>query len=195
MELEEMKTIWKDMEENHKIIPYQISEVFQLEYKKQTNIFKIGEITGLLVAYAFAGFILYKFNILDVLYLRLCGYFLIIYLLIMPLYTLFETWKMKHIELAQSNYKTVLEHIYAIKSNLNKAEKISFIASPFLFFASIVIFTKLFIGKNLFTLNIELPIIFLIGIAFLCAILFNILVFKKRDKQFKSIQQLLDEEN
>lgn len=195
MEIEEMKNIWENMEESQKIIPYQISEVSQLEYKKKTNIFKTGEIIGLVIAYAFAGFVLYKFNTLDYWYLRLCAYFLVTYLLIMPLYTLYEIWKMKHIDLVKSNYKTVLEHFYVTKSNLNKAEKISFIASPFLFVASIVIFTKLLTDKNLFALNIQLPVIFLIGIAFLGAIIFNVWAFKKRDKQFKSLKQLLEEEN
>nr|WP_315155330.1 hypothetical protein [uncultured Flavobacterium sp.] len=195
MELEEMKDVWNSMEERKKITPYQISEVSQLEYYKRTTIFKIGEIIGLMAAYTFAGFVLFKFNTLDDWYLRLCGCVLVIYLLIMPIYTLFATWKMKHIDLVQSNCKDVLEHIYAAKNNLKKAEKISFIASPFLFLASIVILTKLFTDKSLFTLNIQLPVIFLIGVAFLGVILFNIWAFKNRDKQFKSIKQLLEDEN
>lgn len=194
MELEEMKNVWDTMEEREKMPPFPISEVSQLEYNKKANIFKIGEVIGLVVAYTFAGFVLYNFNTFDDWYLRLCGCVLVIYLLIMPLYTLFETWKMKHIDLVQSNCKNVLEQIYAAKNNLKKAEKISFIGSPFLFLASIVILTKLFTNKTLFTLNIQLPIIFLIGVAFLGAILFNIWAFKRRDKQFKSIKQLLEDE-
>ena len=101
----------------------------------------------------------------------------------MPIYTLIETWKMKHIDLVQSNCKNVLEQIYKAKNNLKRAEKISFIVSPFLFLASIVILTKLFTDQNLFTLNIQLPVIFLIGVAFLGAILFNVWAFKNRDKE------------
>ena len=190
-----MKNVWNDMEEGTKNTPFQISETSLLEYNKKTNIFKIGEIIGLLIAYAFAGFVVYNYNNLDNWYLRLCGCILVIYLLIMPIYTLFETWKMKHIDLVKSNCKNVLEHIYKAKSNLKKAEKISFIASPFLFFTSIVILTKLCTDKNLFTLNVKLPVIFLIGVAFLGAIIFNIWAFKNRDKEFKSVTQLLEDKN
>lgn len=193
MELEEMKNVWSTMEEREKITPFQISESSLLEFNKKTNVFKIGEVIGLVIAYALVGFVLYKFNTLDNWYLRLCGCFLVIYLLIMPIYTLFETWKMKHIDIVKSNYKNVLEQIYTAKNNLKKAEKISFVASPFLFLASIVILTKFFTDKNLFTLNIQLPIVFLIGVAFLGAIIFNIWAFKKRDEEFKSVKQLLED--
>lgn len=195
MKLEEMKNLWDTMEERQKLIPYQISEVSQLEFNKKASTFKIAEVIGLVVAYTFAGFVLYKFNTLDDWYLRLCGCGLIIYFLTMPLYTLFETWKMKRIDLAQSNYKTVFEHFYATKNKLKKAEKVSFIASPFLFVAATLILTKWFTGKTLFTLNIHLLVFFLMGVAFLGAILFNVWAFNKRDKQFKSVEQLLEEEN
>jgi MFS family permease len=195
MELEEMKNVWSNMEERTKITPFQISESSLLEFNKKTNVFKIGEVIGIVIAYALVGFVLYKFNNLDVWYLRLCGCVLVIYLMIMPIYTLFETWKMKHIDIVTSNCKNVLEQIYTAKNNLKKAEKISFIASPFLFLASIVILTKFFTDKNLFTLNIQLPIVFLIGVAFLGAIVFNIWAYKKRDKEFKSVQQLLEDKN
>lgn len=195
MELEEMKNVWNNMEEKTKITSFQISESSLLEFNKKTNVFKIREVIGLVIAYVLVGFILYIFNNLDDWYLRLCGCVLVIYLLIMPIYTLFETWKMKHIDLVKSNCKNVLEQIYTAKNNLKKAEKISFVASPFLFLSSIVILTKFFIDKNLFTLNIQLPIVFLIGASFLGAIIFNIWAFKKRDKEFKSVKQLLEDKN
>lgn len=195
MELEEMKNIWENMEESQKTLPFQMSEVSQLEYKKKTNVFKKGEIIGLVIAYTLAGFILYKFNTLDHWYVRLSASLLVTYLLTMPLYTLYGVWKMKHIDLVQSNYKTVLEQFYVVKSNMNKAEKISFIASPFLFVASGVVLTKLFLHKNFFALNFQLPIIFLMGIAFVAALLLNAWAFKKRDNEFKSVKQLLEEEN
>ena len=72
MELEEMKNVWSNMEERPKITPFQISESSLLEFNKKTNIFKIGEVIGLVIAYALAGFVLYKFNNLDDWYLRLC---------------------------------------------------------------------------------------------------------------------------
>lgn len=195
MELEEMKNIWENIEEPQKIFPHKISQIPQVEYNKKANIFRTAEIIGLLIAYAFAGFILYKFNTFENWDLRVCAIFLVAYLLTMPLYTLLGVWKMKQIDLVESNYKTVLQHFYTTKSNLKKAEKISFIASPFLFIATVSILTKLFTDKNLFELNVQLPAFIFIGIAFVLAILFNIWAFKKRDQQLKSVKQLLEEDN
>jgi MFS family permease len=195
MELQEMKSVWSAMEEEKRFTSYRISEVSQREYNRKTSSFRMGEIIGLVVAYTIAGLVLYNFNALDDGYLRLCGCVLVVYLLIMPLYTLFQIWKMKHIDLVQSNYKHVLERFYAAKNNLKKAEKISLIASPVLFIATIAILTKLLADKNLFSLSIQLPIIFLVGIALIGAILFNVWAFKMRDKQFKSVNELLEDEN
>jgi len=178
--------IWK---RERKLLHFKSANLHYLNSTRKLTFFKIGEVIGLVIAYALVGFVLYKFNNLDDWYLRLCGCVLVIYLLIMPIYTLFETWKMKHIDIVKSNCKNVLEQIYTAKNNLKKAEKISFIASPFLFLASIVILTKFFTAKNIFTLNIQLRV------AFLGAIVFNIWAFKKRDKEFKSVKQLLEDKN
>lgn len=194
MQLEEMKGVWNNMEDRT-ITQFPPGEASQREYNKKTSAFKTGEIIGLAVAYTFAGYIMYNFNTLDNWYLRSCGCFLVAYLSIMPLYTLSATWKMKRIDLAKSNYKNLLEHFYATKRNLKKAEKISLIASPFVFVASILILTKFITNKSLFALNIPLYAFLIMGIALLGAILFNVWVFKKRDKQFKSVNQLLEEES
>ncbi len=195
MELQEMKSVWSAMEEEKRFTSYRISEVSQREYNRKTSSFRMGEIIGLVVAYTIAGLVLYNFNALDDGYVRLCGCVLVVYLLIMPLYTLFQIWKMKHIDLVQSNYKHVLERFYVAKNNLKKAEKISLIASPFLFIATIAILTKLLADKSIFSLTIQLPVIFLVSIALIGAILFNVWAFKMRDKEFKSVNELLEDDN
>ncbi len=195
MELEEMKKVWNNMEQRKKFIPFQISEASHLTYNKKITHFKIGEIIGLVVAYTFAGVILYTSIAFDNWYLRLCGGVLVIYLVIMPIFTLIETWKMKHIDLARSNCKDVLEQIYKAKNNLKVAEKISFIASPIIFISAITILIKLILDKNLFTLNIRFTGILFIGFALSGALFFNAWAFKNRDKEFKSVKQLLDDNN
>jgi hypothetical protein len=199
MELEEIKNIWSEMNQkpNKQIgLTYNnFDDVRQLKYNKQANIFKGGEVIGLLVAYTLAGIILYKFNVLDKWYLIMSGIILVIYLLVMPLYTITGIMRMKKIDLVNSNYKEVLEHFYSTKSRLKQAEKISLIASPFLFVASTFILVKIFTDINLFVLDIQLHILFFIGIAFLGAILFNVWAFKKRNEKLKSVKKLLEEDN
>lgn len=116
-------------------------------------------------------------------------------LLVMPLYTIAVIKRMKKIDLAKSSYKEVMEHFYSVKSRLKQAEKISLIASPFLFVSSMVILTKIFTNKDLFALTFQLPIMLLIVLSFIGAILFNIWAFKKRGEQLQSVKQLLEEGN
>jgi len=199
MELEEMKKLWDDMNQKPLrqtgFLHHNISDMTQLKYNEKANQFKVGEILGLLVAYTLAGIILYKFNILDTWYLSICGIFVVMYLLVMPLYTITGIKRMKEIDLAKSSYKEVMEHFYFVKNRLRKAEKISLMASPFLFIAAIVVLTKMAIDIDFFTLPFQLPILLLIVLSFIGAILFNIWAFKKRGKQLQSVKQLLEEDN
>jgi hypothetical protein len=50
-------------------------------------------------------------------------------------------------------------------------------------------------GNQLALPDIQLPVIFLMVVAFLCAIFFNVWAFKNRDKAFKSVKQLLEDKN
>lgn len=199
MDLEEMKSIWDDMpqkpKENEIILRQNTSDMVQTALNKQANSFKIGEFTGSLVAYTLAGIILYNFSILDTWYLSSSGILVVLYLIAMPLYTLAGIKKMKEIDLAKSNYKEVMEHFYAVKSRLKQAERISFIASPFLFSAAVVIFTKVVAGVDFFTLALKIPVVLLIVLSFSGATLFNIWVFKKRGQQLQSVQELLEEKD
>lgn len=199
MELEEMKSVWVAMDQNPVnqtgFAHHNISNMTQLKYNKKANTFKVGEIMGLLVAYTFAGIILYQFNVLDKWYLRSCGIILVMYLLVMPLYTLHGIKRMKKIDLTRSSYKEVMEHFYSVKSRFKKAEKISLIASPFLFISSVVIFTKTFTDMDLFALPFQFRFVLLVFLSFVGAILFNIWAFKKREEQLQSVKQLLEEGN
>ncbi len=199
MELEEIKSLWDDVNQKPAIKEFfsrqNISYMTQLNYNKQANTFRVAEIIGLVVAYALAGLILYKFNMLDTWYLSICGIIVVMYLLLMPLYTITGIIRMRKIDLAKSSYKEVMEHFYSVKSRLKQAENVSLIASPFLFVFSMAILAKIFMDIDFFTLTFQLPIVLLIVLAFTGAILFNIWAFKKRGKQLQSVKQLLEEGN
>ena len=199
MELEKMKSLWDDMNENNAKMnnPLYLNnkDMSQLKYNEESKIFKTAEITGLIIAYIFAGIILYNFNLLDKWYLIICGIILVSYLLLMPLYTLAGIRRMKKVDLVKLNYKEVLEHFYSVKSRLKQAEKISLWASPLLFISASAIITKIFLHTDLFTYQFKLPILILILLSFVGAFLFNIWVFRKRDFQLQSVKQLLEEGN
>jgi uncharacterized integral membrane protein len=199
MELDDMKILWDDMHQKPAkqtgFAHHNISDLIQLKFNKKANNFKVAEIIGFFAAYTFAGIILFKFNMLDKWYLVICGVILVIYLLLMPLYTIAGIKRLKKIDLANSSYKEVMEHFYTVKSRLKQSEKISLMASPFLFVASIAIFTKIFTGKDFFSMTFQLPLVILIFLSLLGAILFNIRAFKKREKQLQSVNRLLEEGN
>lgn len=197
MELEEMKNIWNDLSQQTakqmSLTDQNILKITQVKYKKQASLFRIWETVGLLLAYAIVGAILYTINELDAWYLDACAVIMIIYLLAMPLYTFTVVRKMKKIDLAKFSYKEVLDQFYSAKKGLRLAEMVSFIASPLLFVASLAILLKIFTGKDLFMLSLQLPIIVFIAIVFTGVILFNNWAFKKRRKHLRSVEELLEE--
>jgi hypothetical protein len=199
MELEEMKNIWDEMDSNpikqSGFGLHNISNMSQLKFNENAANFKVGEIMGLFLAYTLAGIIIVNFNLFDDWYLTICGIFLIIYFMVMPLYTIVGIIKMNKIDFAKSSYKEVMEHFYFVKIRLKRAEKISFVASPFLFVSALAIITKLFIDKDLFNMSFQLPLVLLLIFSFFGAIIFNVLVFQKRDKTFQSVEELLKEGN
>lgn len=194
MELEEMKNIWGNMPEKKDLSLSAFNEKFSLEFNKQTNVLQVSEIVGLTVAYALTGVLLYHFGELNNWYLKISGLVLMIYFLAMPLYTMAITRKMRKPDLIQSNYKQILEHFYIAQRKLKQAEKITFIANPFLFISATIIFTKIYADIDLFSLKFGFATIIIIVAAFFGAVLFNAWAFKKRERYLQSVTQLLEQQ-
>lgn len=193
MELKEMKNLWENQSQTLDFKRHTLSDVRSLALKKQTKIFHVSEVAGLVIAYLLAGMVFYHFIELDHWFLKICGIFLIVYLLVMPIYTLSVVRKLRQPDLINSNYKEIIDHFYFAQSKLKIAEIISFVASPFLFIASVVIIAKIFLNMDVFDLNLNLQNVFFLVLTFVGAIILNIWAFRKRKDRLKTITQTLEE--
>lgn len=193
MELEEMKNIWENQSQKLDFKLHTLSAVRSLELKNKTKIFQVSEVAGFIIAYLLAGMILFYFKEFDHYLLKICGLFLIVYLLTMPIYTLSIIRKLRQPDLINSNYKEIIEHFYFAQRKLKFAEKVSFVASPFLFIASAVIIAKIFLNKDVFDLNLNVQNVFLLVVTFIGAMILNIWAFRKRKDHLKSITQSLED--
>lgn len=193
MELEEMKNIWENQSQKLDFKLHTLSDVRSLELNNKTKIFQVSEVAGFIIAYLLAGIILFNFKEFDHYFLKICGIFLIVYLLTMPIYTLSIIKKLRQPDLINSNYKEIIEHFYYAHRKLKVAEKVSFVASPFLFIASAVIFAKIFLNTDVFNLNLNLQNVFFVVLTFIGAMILNIWAFRKRKDHLKSITQSLED--
>jgi MFS family permease len=192
MEFEEMKNLWENQSQTLDLKHHTLSYVRSLALKKQTKIFQISEVIGLVIAYLLAGMLVYHFIGLDHWFLKFCDIFLIVYLLVMPIYTLSVIRKLRQPDLINSNYKEIIDHFHFAQRKLKIAERISLVASPFLFIASVIIIAKIFSNKDVFDLNINFQNVFFLVLTFTGAVILNIWAFRKRKDHLKTITQTLE---
>ena len=193
MEFEEMKNLWGNQSQTLDFKHHTLSEVRRLALKKQTKIFQVSEVVGLVIAYLLAGMLVYHFIGLDHWFLKFCDIFLIVYLLVMPIYTLSVIRKLRQPDLINSNYKEIIDHFYFAERKLKIAERISLVASPFLFIASVIIIAKIFLNKDVFDLNLNFQNLFFLVLTFTGAVILNIWAFRKRKDHLKTITQTFEE--
>lgn len=193
MEFEEMKNLWENQSQTLDFKHHTLSDVRSLALKKQTEIFQVSEVVGLAIAYLLAGMLVYHFIALDHWFLKVCDIFLIGYLLVMPIYTLSVIRKLRQPDLINSNYKEIIDHFHFTERKLKIAERISLVASPFLFIASVIIIAKIFLNKDVFDLNLNFQNLFFLVLTFTGAVILNIWAFRKRKDHLKTITQTLEE--
>lgn len=188
-----MKMVWQHEPGTKNFTP-PVSEGKGAAFHRQMRLFQTSEWIGFIVAYAIAAVILAHFGEFITWYLWISGAILLIYLLIMPLYTMSVIRKMRKPDLIHATYKELLEHFYQAQRKLKLAERVTFIANPFLFVSSMILLTRIFARLDVFTLPFKLPLVLFIIAAFIGATLFNLWAFKKRNKQLQSVAQLLQED-
>jgi MFS family permease len=191
MDLHEMKTIWQHEPGTTDFAPRPVRDWTEAAFRRQMRLFQTSEGIGFIVAYTIAGVILVHVSEFDTWYFWISGLILLGYLLIMPLYTMSVIRKMRKPDLIHATCKEVLEHFYRAQRKLKLAEKITFIANPFLFVSSMILLTRILAGLDVFTLPFKLPLVLFIIAVFIGATLFNLWAFKKRDKQLQSVADLL----
>ncbi len=176
MELEEMKALWETMSERVEKLEVlnkqRIMEMTQLKYRNKFSKLRLYESTGAVVCYIIGFAILLNFEKLDTWYLMACGIFCVLFLWVMPVFTLGSIKRLTKLDLSSFSYKELLTRFEKEKRRTLVIQRISIALGIILMFATIPVADKLLNGNDVF--QSELPLSVWVAIVF--ALLFLALV-------------------
>ncbi|MEM7085505.1 MAG: hypothetical protein AAF489_04940 [Bacteroidota bacterium] len=177
MELEEMKTLWQEMSvkvEKQQIITDQlIMEMTQQKYRNKFSKLMMYEVSGAVICYIMAVFMLLNIQKLDTWYLLICGIFSVTFLAILPFFSLRSLNKIKRLEIANYSYKEALVRFAKSKKRVLLLQRMGLYLSPLFFLVVLPVMHKMFNGKDMFQSDVSaFPWVF-VGIFFVFIILFS----------------------
>ena len=152
-----MKTLWDEMSlkvENQKILTDKIiMEMTQERYKNKFKKISTYETIGAVVCFIAAVAILVNFNKLDTWYLMLCGFFTILYLLLLPISVLRSISKIKAIKIAENSYKETLIKFTKRKKQMLFIQQLGIYINFIFLIFFFPVAEKLLSNKDIFTSN------------------------------------------
>ncbi|MDC8003376.1 AbgT family transporter [Aureisphaera galaxeae] len=162
MELEEMKTLWENMSERMEKLEVlnkqNIMEMTELKYRNKFNKLRLYETSGAVVCYIIGLGILLNLDKLDTWYLMACGVFCMLFLFVMPIFTLGSINRLTKLNLSSFSYKEILVRFEKAKRRTLVIQRISIASGVLLMFATIPVADKLLNGNDFFQNEIKAPI-------------------------------------
>ncbi len=155
MELDEMKVLWKDMNqkiEQQKSLTDQIIE--EMTKKKYRNTFRkvyTQEFIGSIISYIISGYILLNFEKMEVWYLEASAIIAIAILTLMPTYTLNAIYKTKELKIGKTNLKESITEFEKRKKRMAQVQRINIVLCMMLLIVSLPVMSKIISGVNVFT--------------------------------------------
>jgi len=154
MDIEEIQTTWTQMGENldkqKRLTSEIIMKMTQKEYKSRLDKITIPEKLGTLVSYATAIFILFKFNELDTILLKICGFITLAILIVLPYLSLRHLKRMRNLDIANISYKDGIVAFTKSKRQFQKLLRVSAYLGFVLMLIILPVTTKLFNGEDIF---------------------------------------------
>ncbi len=166
MELKELETLWSEMSQElktqkkltNKLIMNMTQERYSNKFQKISTYETIGGVICIIAGI----FILSKFSLLDTWYLQLCGLFTVIFLFLLPVFTLSSLRRLQKLNVADKNLKETLVSFTKAKNQLLFLQRLGIYLSFVLMFTILPVASKIMKGKDLFLdsnlLYIYLPI-------------------------------------
>ena len=155
MQLEEMKSMWKEMshhvEKQNILTDKLIMHLTQERYNKRFNKLQIFESVGALICFAAAIFLFLNLERLDTWYLITFGVVTLLGLFLLPVVTLVKINRIKHLEISDGNYKDVLIKFHRRKKELMVTQKINTFLSIFLAIMILPVTSKIIKNRDLFS--------------------------------------------
>lgn len=154
MEIEEMKSLWQDLGEQHnsqkKLTKQIIMDMTQEKYNDKFKTILTLESMGAIVCLLFFLLIAVNFGKLDTWYLMLCGMICATFYLFFPIISLRSILKLKRINLAQNNYKDTIIKYTVRRRQFLKIQRVGLGLCFVMLISCLPVTCKIFGGKDIF---------------------------------------------
>lgn len=154
MELKELETLWselnQELETQKKLTNELIMNMTQQKYSNKFQKISTYETIGGVICILSGIFILTKFSLLDTWYLQLCGLFTVIFLFLLPVFSLYSLRRIQKINVADKNIKETLVSFAKAKKQLLFMQRLGLYLSFILMFTVLPVASKIMKGKDLF---------------------------------------------
>jgi len=196
MELEEMKSLWIDMSQKfdqQKILTDKlIVDMTQKRYRNKLRGISIYEISGVIICFVIVCFIMINFKKLDTWYLIVSGILSVLFLIILPIFSLKSIRFIKQINISNNTYKQSLIDFAKGKERVIYIQKLNYYLSfPFLFL-TVIISQKIINGGDIF-LESDLVGWYVMPFAIVLQLVFSKWVFRKYKNTIVSAETILKE--
>jgi hypothetical protein len=195
MELEEMKSLWEDMNQKvdqQRVLTDQlILDMTKERYENRLRSISLPETLSAFICFAAVIYLISNFNLLDVWYLQFTGVLTIVACMLLPILSLKSIKKMKAINISKSTYKESLVNYAKEKTKFMRFQKISFYTSFIVLILAVISFGKIMKGIDVFTMTEKLNWLVPSGIGVL--FIFSQWVLKKYKKATDSANNILKE--
>lgn len=154
MDIEELQATWtqmgEELDKQKRLTSEIIMKMTQQEYKSRLDKITIPEKLGTLVSYAAAIFILSKFNALDTILLKICGFITLVILIVLPYLSLKYLKRMRNLDIANISYKDGIVAFTKSKLQFQKLLRVSAYLGFVLMLIILPVTTKLIDGEDIF---------------------------------------------
>ena len=197
MELQEMKSLWKEMSEKverQKVLTDKL--IIDMTQERYTNRFKkvlTYESFGAAICFAAAIFLVFNLGKLDTWYLLASGIISLILFLLMPVLVLRSIGNIKNLDIAKNTYKETLIGFYKFKNQLLFTQRLSIYLSVILALVALPVTLKIINNKNVFAMEHTIKLWVFIPITFVFLFLYSRWAYRNYKSIANSAEKILVE--
>lgn len=196
MELEEMQAAWSQMstelEQQKQLTNDIIMKMIQEKHTSLWGKYRRIETIGALVCFSAVAYILFNFSKLDTNALRICGLLMVIFLTLLPIFSLTILKGMSNINIRSRNYIQTMQDYVKHKKRFATFQKVNLGASFVFMLLTIPVSAKILNGENLFE-SMDEKLLYSLPLMVLLFVGLIVLITKLNRKVLTNTEKLLEE--
>ncbi len=157
MELEEMQTLWTQMnsqlESQKKLTNKLIMEMTQQKFRNRFYTLSLFETAGAVICFVFALIILINLDKMNTWYLMVCSLITLLFLIVLPALSLRAIHGMRSLNLSKGNYKETMIEFAKKRKNMLLIQKAAVMLSVVMMWVTIPVFSMIMNNKDFFKID------------------------------------------